>query len=77
MCMWMSEVQIVVDRNNVDRNGLRDIAAAVTDAGAISVEVDEDHHVLTATLPAGAVTFVTAMEGVRYVRPVLTYYRAA
>lgn len=75
--MWMSEVQIVVDRNNVDRNGLRDIAAAVVDAGAITVEVDEEHHVLTATLPAAAVHIVTAMEGVRYVRSVMTYYRAA
>ena len=75
--MWMTEIQIVVDRNNVDRNGLRDIAAAVSDAGAIAVEVDEDHHVLCATLPASAVHVVTAMEGVRYVRSVLTYYRAA
>jgi hypothetical protein len=76
--MWMSEIQIVVDRNNVDHNGLRDIAAAVAEAGAVSsVDVDEDHHVLTATLPAAEVHTVAAMEGVRYVRNVLTYYWAA
>ena len=75
--MWMTEIQIVVDRDNVDHNGLRDIAAAVADAGAICVEIDDDHHVLTATMPASAVQFVHVREGVRYVRPVLTYYRAA
>ena len=75
--MWMSDVQIIVDRNNVDANGLRDIAAAITDAGAVSMEIDEDNHVLTVTVPANAIATIKAMEGVRYVRPVLTYYCAA
>jgi hypothetical protein len=75
--MWMSDVVIVVNADNADRNGLRDIASAVTDAGATLLDVDETRHVLAATLPAAAVATVWAMEGVTYVRAALTFFVAA
>jgi hypothetical protein len=72
--MWMTDVLVMVNRNNVDANGLRDIAAAVTDAGASNVEIDEENHVIAATLPSNAVLTVCAMEGVTYCRQVFSYY---
>jgi hypothetical protein len=72
--MWMTEVIVTVNRNNVDSNGLRDIASAVADAGGTNVEIDDDNHVIAATLPSNAVLTVCAMEGVTYCRQVFSYY---
>jgi hypothetical protein len=75
--MWISEVLVVVDPRNPDRNRVCDIADALADAGAAVSEIDDAHCVVTATLPAAAVALVRAMEGVSYVRPFLTYYCSA
>jgi hypothetical protein len=71
--MWMSNILIVVDKNNVDRNDLRDIVAAVRHTGANVINVDEDRFVIEATAPAGVVPTIGAMEGVSYVRNVFSY----
>lgn len=77
LIMWMSEVIIVVDPRNADRNSLNEIAAALVDAGGCVLEIDETRGVLTVTVAAGLLAMVRAMEGVAYVRPTMTYYRAA
>jgi len=71
--MWFSNILILVDRNNADRNGLLDIAAAVTDTGTNVINVDEDHYAIEAAAPAEAVATIAAMEGVSYVRCVFSY----
>jgi hypothetical protein len=71
--MWMSNVLIVVDRNNPDGNGVADIASALVESGAVVLGVDEQRWLIEATLPAHEVPVVTAMEGVSYVRSVFTY----
>ena len=71
--MWMSNCLIVVDRNNVDRNSLTDIASAVGGIGAV-VNVDENQHVIEAALPSHEVPTVNAMDGVSYVRCVFSYF---
>lgn len=71
--MWMSNVLVVVDRNNADRNGVADIAAALSEAGAAVLGVDERRWLIEATLPSHEVPTVAAMEGVSYVRSVFTY----
>ena len=48
--MWMSEVIIVVDPRNADRNSLNEIAAALVDAGGCVLEIDEGRGVLTVTV---------------------------
>jgi hypothetical protein len=69
----MSNVLIMVNRNNADRNELGDIAAAVTDTGASVIAVDENLFAIEATAPAEAVPVIGAMEGVAYVRCVFNY----
>jgi hypothetical protein len=71
--MWISNVLIVVNRNNADRNGLLDIAAAVSDTGTTVVNVDEDRFVIEAAAPSAVVPIIMAMEGVTYVRSVFSY----
>ncbi len=71
--MWISNVLIVVNRNNADRNGLLDIAAAVSDTGTSVIHVDEDHFVIEAAAPSAVVPIIMAMEGVTYVRSVFSY----
>jgi hypothetical protein len=71
--MWISNVLIVVNRNNADRNGLLDIAAAVADTGTSVVHVDEENFVIEAAAPTGVVPTIQAMEGVSYVRCVFSY----
>jgi hypothetical protein len=71
--MWISNVLIVVNRNNADRNGLLDIAAAVADTGTDVVNVDEDCFVIEAAAPSAVVPIIQAMEGVTYVRCVFSY----
>jgi len=71
--MWISDVLIMVNRNNADRNGLLDIAAAVADTGTRVVHVDEENFVIEAAAPSGVVPTIQAMEGVSYVRCVFSY----
>jgi len=71
--MWISNVLIVVNRNNADRNGLLDIAAAVADTGTSVLNVDENCFVIEAAAPSAAVPIIQAMEGVTYVRCVFSY----
>jgi hypothetical protein len=72
--MWMSNILILVDRNNVDHNQLRDLADAVTDAGASVMEVNDERHLIEATAPSHLVPIISAMEGVSYVRTVFNYH---
>jgi hypothetical protein len=71
--MWMSNILILVNRDNADRNGLLDISAAVADAGANVIHVDEERFAIEAAAPTGAVATISAMEGVSYVRCVFSY----
>ena len=71
--MWMSNCLVVVDRNNVDRNSLKDIAAALCDVGDV-LNVDEPEHVIEASVPSHEVATIRAMEGVSYVRCVFNYF---
>jgi hypothetical protein len=72
--MWMSNILIVVDRRNADPNSLNDIAAAVREAGATVVAVDEPRHVIEAAIPTRELPTVSAMDGVAYVRCVFNYF---
>ncbi|HSI34062.1 MAG TPA: hypothetical protein VK986_10785 [Tepidisphaeraceae bacterium] len=72
--MWMSNVLIMVNRNNVDHNGLADVAAAVADCGARVIEVDEGAFAIEANVATREVPTITAMEGVVYVRSVFNYF---
>ena len=72
--MWMSDVMIVVNCHNLDCNNLHEIAAAISEAGAVIVSIDEQSHVIEAAVPAHEVPTVAAMEGVAYVRNVFTYF---
>jgi hypothetical protein len=71
--MWMSNILILVNRNNADRNGLHDIAAAVADTGTDIINIDEERFAIEAAAPAGVVPIIHAMEGVSYVRCVFSY----
>jgi hypothetical protein len=73
--MWMSNVLIVVDRNNPDHNSITDLAAAVKEAGASIIEVDEHNLVIEADMPTHEVVTVAAMDGVAYVRSVFSYFK--
>jgi seryl-tRNA(Sec) selenium transferase len=73
--MWMSNVLIVVDRNNPDHNSITDLAAAVKEAGASIIEVDEHNLVIEADMPTHEVVVVAAMDGVAYVRSVFSYFK--
>jgi hypothetical protein len=73
--MWMSNVLIVVDRNNPDRNSLTDLAEAVKIAGAENVSLDEDSQLIEADMPTHEVVVVAAMDGISYVRNVFSYFK--
>ena len=70
----MSNLLIVVNQKNADKNGFADLAAAVTDVGARWVNVDELQGLIQATVPAHEVPTISAMDGVSYVRSVFTYF---
>jgi hypothetical protein len=73
--MWMSNVLIVVDRNNPDRNSITDLASAVKETGADVINVDTDQLVIEADMPTHEVVVVAAMDGVAYVRNVFSYFK--
>jgi hypothetical protein len=72
--MWMSNLIVVVDRRNADRNSLLELAAAVAEAGATVISVDEQSHTIEAATPSHEVPTIRAMEGVSYVRSVFNYF---
>ena len=72
--VWMSNVFIVVNRDNADRNSLADITAAVTEIGSV-VTVDEQSHWIEATVPSADLPTISAIEGVSYVRSAFNYLR--
>jgi hypothetical protein len=73
--MWISNVLIVVDRNNPDHNSIADLAEAVKEAGANVIGIDDENHVIEADMPTHEVVTVAAMDGVCYVRNVLSYFK--
>ncbi len=73
--MWMSNVLIVVDRNNPDRNSIADLADAVKIAGAENVSIDQDSQLIEADMPTHEVVVVAAMDGISYVRSVFSYFK--
>jgi hypothetical protein len=72
--MWMSNVMVVIDPCNADRNCVADLAAAVMETGAECISVDEANGVIEAAVPAHEVPTIVAMVGVSYVRSVFTYF---
>ena len=73
--MWMSNVLIVVDKNNPDHNSVNDLAEAVKMAGAQNVSVDQDSQLIEADMPTHEVVVAAAMDGISYIRSVFTYFR--
>jgi hypothetical protein len=71
--MWMSDIMVMVNRQNVDHNSLLDIAAAIADTGASVVSVDSELFAIEAAAPSEAIATISAMEGVSYVRCVFSY----
>lgn len=71
--MWMSNILILVDHKNADRNTLADITAALTDIGATICSVDESNLVIESAVPAHALSLVAAIDGVAYVRHLFNY----
>ena len=72
--MWMSNIYVVVDRRNADRNSLEDITQAISSAGATIVSLDERCHVIEAAIPTSEIPVVRAMDGVSYVRTIFNYF---
>jgi hypothetical protein len=72
--MWMSNILILVDRNNVDHNELRELADAVADTGATVDAINDERHLIEATAPSHLVPLISAMEGISYVRTVFNYH---
>jgi len=73
--MWMSNVLIVVDKNNPDHNSLADLADAVKEAGAENVSLDQESQLIEADMPTHEVVVVAAMDGISYVRNVFSYFK--
>lgn len=71
--MWMSNIFIVVNAKNADRNTLHDLASAVLQTGTV-IGVDEQSHTIEANVPAHELPIIAAMEGVSYVRCVFNYF---
>jgi hypothetical protein len=70
----MSNVLIVINSRNPDKNGLSDLAAAVADTGATIVDVDEQNGVIEANISTELLPLIAAFEGVAYVRSVFSYF---
>ncbi|HZL34034.1 MAG TPA: hypothetical protein VFC78_01915 [Tepidisphaeraceae bacterium] len=69
----MSDLYIMVNRDNADRNSLADLCAAVTEAGGTILNVDEQNHMIEAAAPSSEISTIAAMEGVSYVRSIFNY----
>jgi hypothetical protein len=73
--MWMSNVLIVVDKNNPDHNSLADLAEAVKLAGGENLSLDETSQLIEADMPTHEVVVAAAMDGISYIRSVFTYFK--
>ena len=73
--MWMSNILIVVDRNNPDHNSVADLAEAVKYSGAENVSIDDDSGLIECDMPTHEVVLVAAMDGISYVRSVFSYFK--
>lgn len=71
--MQMCNALVVIDPHHPDQNTLREIVAAVQDAGGKVLEIEPDRQVIEVLIPTKEIPIVAAMGGVSYVRPVLTY----
>jgi len=69
-----SDILIVADQNNVDKNKLEEIADAVRYGGGNIEEVDTSRCVIEATVDPREIPVIERMEGVSYVRPIFTYH---
>jgi hypothetical protein len=72
--MWMSNLYIMVNSKNSDHNSLGDLCAAVAEAGATVIGVDEHSQLIEAAIPSQETSTIAAMEGVSYVRCVFNYF---
>lgn len=72
----MSNILILIDRNNADKNGIGDIVAALAEIDGQLIAIDEQKHVIEAAVPAHELATVKAMDGVSYVRCVFNYFCA-
>jgi hypothetical protein len=72
--MHISNILVMVDPKHADGNSLQDIVGALTDIGAVIIEVDRDHHIIEASVALREVPTIEAIGGVSYVRPVFTYF---
>ena len=75
--MWVSEVLLVIDPRNADRNTADDIAAALHSAGAHAIEIDESGQTVSATMPTSDMSLLQHIAGVSYVRPVHSYFASS
>ena len=71
--MWMSNIYIMINSRNSDKNSLRDLCSAVSESGATVVSVDEQSNLIEAAIAAHDVPVISAMEGVTYVRCIFSY----
>ena len=71
--MWMSNIYIMIDPRNSDCNTLRDLCAAVSEAGATVMNIDEQAQMIEAAFSTREVPTIAAMEGVAYVRSIFNY----
>ncbi len=72
--MWMAHAFILIDPDNADRNTAHDIAAALQVMGCEIDSIDDERHLIEATMPAHELPTVQAMDGVAYVRNVHHYH---
>jgi hypothetical protein len=75
--MWISEVLLVIDPRNADKNTATDIAAALSSAGAHDVEVGDGGSTVSVTMPTSELSLLQHIDGVSYVRPVHHYFATA
>jgi hypothetical protein len=69
-----SDILIVADQNNVDKNKLEEIADAVRYGGGNIESVDTSRCVIEATVDPREIPVIERMEGVSYVRSIFTYH---
>jgi hypothetical protein len=69
-----SDILIVADTNNVDKNKLEEIADAVRYGGGNIEGVDASQCVIEATVDTCDIPIIERIEGVSYVRPIFSYH---
>ncbi len=71
--MWMSNIYIMVNQDNTDKNSFYELRDAVAETGATILDVDEESFMIEANAPSHEVPVIAAMEGVSYIRCVFSY----